>query len=205
MQTEWMNVTLRLCFWHKRNALSTDASRNMLNQVRTMFWHNRWSRAVPHVSNRMKRPNLQKRDKTYSVLGCVGVWVFGCVGVWDCGRRNFITLSPSYKQSLKNHGNLFLLQSWSWDGSFRHGEMKIWLCLYFQHVTRYIGTDFVEESRQKCKDQQRSIFFAKGALIGKSVFQIQRINAVCGRCSSSGVLGDIPPSFTRSVRRRILT
>ena len=34
---------------------------------------------------------------------------------------------------------------------------------------------------KKCKDQKRSIVFAKGALIGKSVFQIQRRNAVHGR------------------------
>ena len=47
--------------------------------MRTIFWHNRWSGAVPHVSNRMKRSNLQKRGKTYSVLGCVVVWVWGCV------------------------------------------------------------------------------------------------------------------------------
>ena len=54
--------------------------------------------------------------------------------------------------------NLFVIQCCSWGGSFRHDEMKIWLCLYFQHVTRYLGTDFVEESRRKCKDQKRSIF-----------------------------------------------
>ena len=58
--------------------------------------------------------------------------------------------------------NVFVLQFCSWDGSFRHGEMKTWLCLYFQHVTRHIGTDFVEESRQKCKDQKRSIFWWRG-------------------------------------------
>ena len=65
-------------------------------------------------------------------------------------------------------------------GSFRHGEMKIWLCLYFQHVTRYIGTDFVEEKQtKKCKDQKRSIFLAKGALIGKSRLS----NTANRRCS----------------------
>ena len=48
-----------------------------LYQVRTISWYNRWSGAVPHVSNRTKRSNLQRRDKTYSVLGCVGVWVCG--------------------------------------------------------------------------------------------------------------------------------
>ena len=99
---------------------------------------------------------------------------------------------------------LFVLQFCSWDGSFRHGEMKIWLCLYFQHVTRYIGTDFVEESRQKMQRSEEEHFLVKGALIGKSMFQTQPINAVHGRCSSSGVLRDIPSNFTRSVRRRIV-
>ena len=56
----------------------------------------------------------------------------------------------------------------------------------------------------KCKDQKRSILFAKGALIEKSKLQTQRINAVHGRCFSSGVLGDIPSNFTRRLRRRIV-
>ena len=103
----------------------------------------------------------------------------------------------------KTMKNLFPLQFCSWDGSFRHGEVRIWLCLYFQHVTRYIGTDFVEESRQNAKIR-KGAFFAKGALIGKSIFQIQRVNAVHGRCPSSGVLRDIPSRFTQSVRRRIV-
>ena len=76
------------------------------------------------------------------------------------GRKNFFTLSPSYKQSPKNRENLFVLQFCSWDGSFRHGEMKISLCLYFQHVTRYIGTDFVEESRWKIQrsEEEENVF-----------------------------------------------
>ena len=39
-------------------------------QVPTIFWHNRCSGAVPHVSDRMKRSNLQKRDKHILFLGC---------------------------------------------------------------------------------------------------------------------------------------
>ena len=57
---------------------------------------------------------------------------------------------------------------------------------------------------EKCKDQKRSILFAKGALIGKNIFQIQRLNAVYGRYSSSSVLRDIPSNFTLNVRRRIV-
>ena len=88
---------------------------------------------------------LAKRDKTYSVLECAGERIsFRCCQVT--------------RKVPKTVKNLFVLQFYSWDGSFRHGEMKIWLCLYFQHVTRYFGTDFVEQCRQKCKDQKRSIF-----------------------------------------------
>ena len=80
------------------------------------------------------------------------------LGVWVCRRKNFFTLSSNYAQSPKKSRNLFVLQFCSWSGSFWHDEMRIWLCLYFQHVTRYIGTDFVEEADKKCKDQKRSLF-----------------------------------------------
>ena len=139
----------------------------------------------------MKRSNLRKRDKTYSVLEWAGERI--------SSRCHQVT-----RKVPKTGKILFTLQFCSRDGSFRHGEMKIWLCLYFQHVMRHIGTDFVEERRQKCKDQKRSIFLAKGVLIGKSVFLIQRIKAVRGRCSSSGVLRHIPSNFTRSISRRIV-
>ena len=167
---------------------------HVIYQVRTIFWHNRWSGAVPHVSNRMKHSNLQKSGKTHSVLGCAG-----CVGERISVRCHQVTSKVP-----KTVKNLCVLQFCSWDGSFRHGEMKIWLCLYFQHVTRYIGTTLWKKADKKCKDQKKSIFLAKGALVGKSIFQIQRINAVRGRCSSSGVLRHIPSHFTRSVRRRIV-
>ena len=61
-----------------------------------------------------------------------------------------------------------------------------------------------KKTEKKCKDQQRSIVFAKGALIGKNIFQIQQIDAVRGRCSISGVLGHIPSNFTHSVGRPIV-
>ena len=162
--------------------------------MRTICWHKPLKRCSASRIEPNETFKLAKRDKTYSVLGCVGVWEKGFLYV----------VAKLQAKSPKTLKNLFVLQFCSWDGSFRHGEMKIWLCLYFQHVTRYTGTDFVEESRQKCKDQRRSICFAKGALIGKSIFPTQRINAVHGRYSSSGVLRDIPSNFTRSVRRRIV-
>ena len=124
----------------------------------------------------------------------MGVWVCGCVEERISLRCHQVTSKVP-----KIVKNLLVLQFCSWDGSFGHGEMKIWLCLYFQHVTRYIGTDFVEESRRKMQRSGKETFLAKGALIGKSIFRIQPINAVHGRCSSSGVLRDIPSNFTRSV------
>ena len=135
-------------------------------RVRTTFWHNRWSGAVPYISNRMKRSNLQKRDK----ILCFGV----------CGRKTFFTLSPSYKQSPKTVKHLFVLQFWSWDGSFGHGEMKIWLCLYFQHVTRYIGTDFVEESRQKMQRSEEEHVFREGCF-GRKEYISNTANKRCSR------------------------
>ena len=138
-------------------------------QVRTILWHNRWSGAVPHVSNRMKRSNLQKKDKAYSVLGCVG-----CAGERiSLGCRQVKSKVPKIMK------NLLVLQFCSWNGSFRHGEMKIWLCLYFQHVTRYIGTGFVEESRQKMQRSEEEHFFREGWCDRKEYIS----NAANKRCS----------------------
>ena len=90
-------------------------------------------------------------------------------------------------------------------GHFDMVRWKIWLCLYSQHVTRYIGTDFVEGSRTKNAKIRRGVFFsAKGALIWKSTIPRQWINAVHSKCFSSDVLRDIPSNFTRSVRKRIV-
>ena len=144
-------------------------------QVRTIFWHNRWSGAVPHVSNRMKRSNLQKKGKNILCLG-------------GGGRKNFFTLSPSHAQSPKNHEKSlcptvlqlrWIISTW-WDEN---------MTLYFQHDTRYIGTDFVGESRQKMQRLEEEHFFAKSALIGKNISNTA--NKRCSRqvlqlrCSSS--------------------
>ena len=126
-----------------------------------------------------------------------------CFGL--CGRKDFFRLSPSYKQSPENRENLLcptVLQL-RWD----HFDMVRWK--YDSVCISSMLRDTLElilwkKADKKYQDQKRSIFFAKGALIGKSVFQTQRINAVHGRCSSSDVLGDIPSNFTRSVRRRIV-
>ena len=90
--------------------------------------------------------------KTHTVLGCAG-----CVEERISSRCGKVTHKVP-----KTVKNLFVLQFCSWDGSFRHAEMKIWLCLYFQHVTRYIGTDFVEESRQNMQRLEEEHLFREG-------------------------------------------
>ena len=61
---------------------------------------------------------------------------------------------------------------------------------------KYIESDFVKESRQEMqRSEKKSILFVKGVLIGKSIFQIQRIDPVLDRCSISDVLRDIPSNF----------
>ena len=146
--------------WGEVHACANDAMAvATVYQVRTIFWHNRWRGAVPHVSNRMKRSNLPKRDKKYSVRG-----------VWGVREKGFLFVVVMRKVP-KTGKNIFVLQFCSWDGSFRYDEMKIWLCLYFQHDTRYIGTDFVEESRQKMQRSEKEHLFAKGALIRRVYFK----------------------------------
>ena len=85
---------------------------------------------------------------------------------YECFQRtrhseNFFTCRQSTNK-VQKIVKIFVPQFCSWDGSFRHGEMKIWLCLYFQHVTRYIGTDFVEESRRQIQRSEEEHFFRKG-------------------------------------------
>ena len=63
---------------------------DVLYQVRTIFWHSRWSRAVPHMLNRMKRLSLQKKRQNILLF-----WGGG-------GEKKFFKLSPSYNQSPKN-------------------------------------------------------------------------------------------------------
>ena len=101
-------------------------------------------------------------------------------GVRVYERKDCFILSPSYAQSPKTVKNLFVLQFCSWDGSFRHGEMKIWLCLYFQHVTRYIGTDFVEESRQKMQKLEKD-HFSREECFGRKEYLSNTANKRCSR------------------------
>ena len=154
-------------------------------QVRTIFWHNRRSVAVPHVSNRMKPSNLQKRDKPYSVLGCVGV------------REKPWSPKIREKSPCPTVLQLEWVISTRWDENM---TLFVFSACYEIHWNSFCG----RKQTKNAKIRKGEFLFAKGALIGKSIFQTQPINAVHGRCSSSGVLGDIPSNFTRSVRRRIV-
>ena len=146
-------------------------------QVRSIFWHNRWNGAVLHLSNRMKRLNLQKRQNIFCFGG---------------GRGERISLRCRQVTSKvpKTMKNLFVLQFCSWDGSFGHGEVKIWLCLYFQHVTRYIGTDLKEESRQNMQRSEGEYLFREGCF-DRTEYLSNTANEGCSRlvlqlrCSSS--------------------
>ena len=160
-------------------------------QVRTIFWHNRWSRAVPHVSNRMKRLKLQKRDKTCSVLGCAGERIsLRCRQVTSKVPKA-VKISLSYSLGVGM-------------AHFDRVRGKYYSVCILSMLRDTLELILWKKVGKKCKDQKRSTFFAKGALIGQSILQTQRINAVHGRCSSSGVLRHIPSNFTRRVMRQIV-
>ena len=157
----------------------------------TIFWHNRWSGAVPHVSNRMKRSNLQKRDKTCSVLECAGGRIsLRCRQVTSKVPKNREkSLCPTVLQLR------WVISTW-WDENM---TLFVFSACYEIHWNWFCGRKKTKKAKIRW-----GAFFAKGALIGKSISQILWINAVHGRCSSSGVLRDIPSNFTHSVRRRIV-
>ena len=163
-------------------------------QMRTIFWHSRWNGTGPHVSNRMKRPNLRKRHKTYFLLGCEGV-----------RGKGFLYVVAKLQAKSQKPWKISL--SYSFGVGTGHFDMVRWkydsVCI-FSMLRDTLELILWKKAAKKCKDQKRSMFFTKGALIGKSTFQIQRINAVHGRCSISSVLRHIPSNFTRSVKRRIV-
>ena len=172
--------------------------------MRTIFWHNRWSGAVPHVSNRMKRPNFQNRDRIHSVSGCKNIHCFG-VCFWGVWEKEFLYVVAKLRAKSQKPWKISL--SYSLAVGMGHFDMLRWeydsVCI-FSMLQDTLDLSLWKKADEKCKDKKRRIFFAKGALLGKSTFPTQRINAVHGRWSSSGVLHDIPTNFTLSVRRRIV-
>ena len=125
------------------------------------------SSAIPGADHILAQPlkrysdSCIKPNETFELakkrqnIVCFGVC--GCVGEWISSRCRQVTSKVP-----KTVKNLVVLQFCTWDGSFRHGEMKIWLCLYFQHVKRYIRTDFVEESRQQMQKSETKNCFREG-------------------------------------------
>ena len=139
-------------------------------QVRTIFWHNRWSGAVPHLSNRMKRSNFQKRDKTHFALGVCGV----------CGRKNFFTLSSNHAQSPKKSWKIFL--SYNFGVGMGHFDVVRWKCdsvCIFSMLRDTLKLIFLEKSRQKMQRSEEEHFFAKGGFDRKEDIS----NTANKRCS----------------------
>ena len=161
-------------------------------QVRAIFWHNRWSGWTASRINPNETFEVAKKETKYTLLETV-------VGE----RKNFLTLPLKYAQSPRNCQKSLcptvLQLRWVYMVRWKYESVCI-----FSMLWDTLGLILWKKADKKCKDQKRSIFFAKGTLIEKSIFQIQRINAVHGRCSRSDVLRDIPSNFTRSVRQRIV-
>ena len=108
----------------------------------------------------MKRSNVQKRDKHTLVLGCKNTLLF-----WGVRERRFLhVVAELQTKSQKPGKNFFVLQFCSWNGSFRHGEMKIWLCLYFQHVTGIHWDWFCGRKQTKNAKIRKGAFFSRRVL-----------------------------------------
>ena len=123
--------------------------------------------AQPHASHASPNETFEFAKKRQKIL---------CFGM--CGRENFFTLLPSCAQSPKTVKNLFVLQFWSWNGSFRHGEMKIWLCLYFSMSWGILELILWKKADKKCKDQ-KGAFFCEGCFDRKECVS----NTANKRCS----------------------
>ena len=133
-----------------------------------MFCHNRRSGAVPHVSNRMKRSNLQKRDKTYFVLGCAGCagcagerisllcrqvaskWADG-LGQVPCQYGIFVKLRTSCPCEVEFEGVLFFLE-----GDWYVHKTAVWECFDIGTWTRRISSRVL--ARQSMKRIGHRIF-----------------------------------------------
>ena len=117
-------------------------------QVRTIFWHNRWSGAVLHGSNWIKRSNLQKRDKKFPVLRCVGVW-----------KKEFLFVLANLQAKSQKPWKISL--SYSFAVEMGHFDMVRWkydsICI-FSMLRDTVELILWKKAAKKCKDQKRSIF-----------------------------------------------
>ena len=115
-----------------------------------------------------------------------------------CGRKNFFMSSPSCKQSPKSGEKSlcptvlalkWVISTW-WDGNM---TLLVFSACYEIHWNWFCG----RKQTKNAKIRKGAFFSQKSVLIGRIIFQVQRINAVHGRCSSSGVLRHISSNCTR--------
>ena len=125
-------------------------------QVRTTFWHNRWSGALLHVSNRMKRSNLQKRDVFLHIaLGdelYYSVWALNCgidmlpwpnipskwadgLGQVHCQYGTFAKLRTSCPCEVEFEVVVFFFE-----GDWHVHKMAVWECFDIGTWTRRISS-----------------------------------------------------------------
>ena len=157
-----------------------------------IFWHNRWSSAASCI-----KPNktLELATKRQNIL-CFG-------GVWGVLKKWFLNVVVKLRAKYQKPWRISFFYSFAVEKCYF--DLVKWKCdsvCIFNMSRDTLEMILWKKADKKCKDQKRSILCVKGALLGKSIFQTQRVNAVHGRCSSSGVLCDVPSNFTRSVRRR---
>ena len=158
--------------------------------VQTILWHNCWRGTVPHISTEWNVRTCEKETK-YIIF-------------WSAWEEGFLYFFAKLRAKSQKPWRISLSYNFAVEmGNF---DMVRWKydCVYFQWYEIHWKLILWKKADRKCKDQRRSMFLAKGALIGKSIFQIQRVNTVYNRRSSSGGLRGIPSNFTRSVRRRIV-
>ena len=147
----------------------------MVHQVRTIFWHYRQSGAVSHGSNSVKRSNWQKRDKTYSVLGCAKHTLFG--SVWE---REFLYVVAKWRAKFQKPWKASL--SYSFAVEMGHFDMVRWkfdsVCI-FSMSRDLLELILWKKADKRCKDQKRGIFFHEGCVDRKENIS----NTANKRCS----------------------
>ena len=155
-----------------------------------------WKISLSYSASRIKPDEafeLAKKRQTHSVLG------------GGEGEEKFLQVVAKLRAKSQKPWKISL--SYSFAVEMGHFDMVRWkydsVCI-FSMLRDTLGLILWKKADKNCKDEKRGIFFAKGALIGKSVCHTQRINAVHGRCSSSDVLRDIPSNFTLSLRRQLV-
>ena len=191
---DYCTAHFRMCLWKKHCA---EANLNLFH-----FWTWLPTRCGPYFGTTVEAVQCLTYRTEWNVRTCKKETKHTLLG--GGGRKDFFTLSPSHKQSLKNREKTlcptvlqlrWVIWTW-WDENM---TLFVFSACYEIHRNWFCGRKQTKMQRSK-----KEHFLAKGAVIGESIFQTQRINAVHGRCSSSGVLRHIPSNFTLGVRRWIV-